>query len=253
MKIYTKTGDDGSTGLFGNKRVRKDDLRIEAYGSVDELNATIGVVLAYLPDAASSARPHLEGLQNDLFVVGAQLATPPESNAKTTLQAKRTTDLEAAIDQMEKTLTPLQHFILPQGTPCASFTHLARAVCRRAERHIISLHTLEPVDSVLLAYINRLSDYLFVLARWINRQEGGTETPWLSSGGAGAGPKPDILSASLHKLEEEKKRRQSLFEKTAGALQKKKSDAAKNFEKSVEQIKRDGGKVEPNVRPIDLD
>ena len=142
---------------------------------------------------------------------------------------------------------------MPQGTFAASLTHLSRAICRRAERHIISLHTLEPVDAGLLAYVNRLSDFLFVLARWINYKEGGTETPWLGSAGPASGPKPDVLSASLQKLEEEKKRRQSLFEKTAGALQKKKENAVKNFEKNVEQIKRDGGKVDPTVRPIDLD
>ncbi len=253
MKIYTKTGDDGSTGLFGNKRVRKDDLRLEAYGSVDELNAGLGVLLARLPDSAGEAAAWLTAIQNDLFVVGAILATPPEHASKSVLPPARTQDLESRIDQLEKDLKPLKNFILPQGTLAASLAHLARAICRRAERHIVSLHTLEPVNAGLLAYINRLSDFLFVLARWINVREGGTETPWLHTSGAGAGPKPDVLNASLQKLEEEKKRRQSLFEKTASSLQKKKESAVKNFEKNVEQIKREGGKVDPTIRPIDLD
>src|SRR5262249_40030995 len=126
MKIYTKTGDDGSTGLFGGARVRKDSLRIETYGEIDELNAALGVVLAHLPTSAHSARGWLETTQSDLFVIGAQLATPPEAARKlASLPAGRTETLEQQIDQMEKVLPPLKNFILPQGVPCAAFLHLA--------------------------------------------------------------------------------------------------------------------------------
>lgn len=254
MKIYTKTGDDGSTGLFGNARVPKDHPRIEAYGTVDELNAALGMILSSLPGSAHAARGWLETIQADLFVLGSLLATPSSSKSPVTvLSPSRVEALEHQIDQMEKELKPLKNFILPQGTLCASTTHLARAISRRAERRIVSLAAQEPLDALLIIYTNRLSDFLFVLARWINQKEGGTETAWINPAGSGQGPQPDKLSASLQKLEDEKKRRQSLFEKTAQDLQKKKESAAKNFQESVEQIKKDGGKVEPTVRPIDLD
>jgi cob(I)alamin adenosyltransferase len=255
MKIYTKTGDDGSTGLLGNTRVRKDAPRIEAYGEVDELNAGVGVVLAHLPGAANSARGWLDSIQNDLFVIGALLATPAQDTRKrTSLSSERTAMLEQWIDQMEKNLKPLKNFILPQGTPCAAHIHLARAISRRAERRIVTLDAQEKVEAAILIYINRLSDFLFVLARWVNHQEGGTETAWINPSGEGAGlPQADKLSASLSKLEQEKERRKSLFEKTSSELQKKKAEAEKSFQQSVDQIKKEGGQVEKPMRPMDLD
>jgi cob(I)alamin adenosyltransferase len=255
MKIYTKTGDDGSTGLLGNLRVRKNAARIEACGAVDELNAALGVAIAHLPSSAHAAEGWLEAIQNDLFVVGAQMATPPqETRQRAALAARRMESLEQTIDQMEKTLSPLKHFILPQGTPAATFLHLGRAVCRRAERRVVTLADQEKVDPLLLAYLNRLSDFLFVLARWVNHLEGGAETAWLNPEGAPVQETgPDRLTSSLQKLEEEKKRRQTLFEKTATDLQKKKEQVEKNFRQGVDQIKKEGGKVEPTIRPIDLD
>ncbi len=254
MKIYTKTGDDGTTGLLGNSRVRKDALRIEVVGAVDEINAALGVALAHLPSAAHAARGWLEAIQNDLFIVGAVLATPPSSSRTfAELPPTRVEALEQQIDQIEKNLKPLQNFILPQGIPCAAFLHGARAVCRRAERRIVTLHSQEKLNPLMLIYLNRLSDFLFVLARWVNHQENGTETAWINPLGDPGSPQPDKLRASLGKLEMEKERRKSLFEKTSEELQKKKADAERHFKQNVEQIKKDGGKVEKDVRPIDLD
>ncbi len=254
MKIYTKTGDDGSTGLTGHTRVRKDALRIEAIGEVDELNAGIGVVLAHLPSSVNSARGWLDTVQSNLYIVGALLATPPQdSRQPTVLPPARVEALEQQIDQMEKNLNPLKNFILPQGTPCTSFLYLTRAICRRAERRIVALSGQEKVDLLIFTYLNRLSDFLFVLARWVNAQEGGTETAWINPFGDTRGPHQDRLSASLGKLEQEKERRKSLFEKTSSELQKKKEEAEKNFRQSVEKINKDGGKVEKDIRPIDLD
>ena len=161
--------------------------------------------------------------------------------------------LEQQIDQMEKSLKPLQHFILPQGTPCAAFAHLGRAVCRRAERRVVALDSHEKLSPLIPAYLNRLSDFFFVLARWVNRQEGGTETAWINPLGDPGAPQPDKLSASLGKLEHEKERRKSLFEKTSEELQKKKAEAERNFRQNVDQIRKEGGKVEKPVREIDLD
>lgn len=254
MKIYTKTGDDGTTGLLGNSRVRKDAMRIEATGEVDETNALIGILLAHLPPAAHAARGWLDAIQNDLFIVGAVLATPASSSRKfAELPPTRIETLEQQIDQMEKNLKPLQNFILPQGTPCAAFLHWARAVCRRAERRVVALDGQEKLNPVVITYLNRLSDFLFVLARWVNHQEGGTETAWINPLGNPSAPQPDKLSASLGKLEMEKERRKSLFEKTSEELKKKKAEAERNFRQNVDQINKDGGKVEKDVRPIDLD
>jgi cob(I)alamin adenosyltransferase len=254
MKIYTKTGDDGTTGLLGNARVRKDDVRIEAYGQVDEVNAALGVVLAYLPTAANAARGWLDAIQSDLFVIGAALATPSNSaRPPIQLPPQRTDTLEQQIDQMEKNLKPLKNFILPQGTPCTAYVHLARAISRRAERRVVALSAQDKVDPAIGIYLNRLSDYLFVLARWVNHQEGGTETAWIHPAGDTAGPQVDRLSASLGKLEMQKERRKSLFEKTTSDIQKKKADADKLFQQNIDQINKDGGKVEKPVREIDLD
>ena len=174
MKIYTKTGDGGETGLFGGSRVPKSHPRVAAYGDVDELNAAIGVAAATTPRGFEARL--LESIQRDLFAVGAQLASPkPEKVAKALVKARldpaRVTDLERAIDRLERTLPALRAFVLPGGTPKAAQLHLARTVCRRAERAVIALiRGRQRVPSVIPVYLNRLSDLLFVLARAANRR-----------------------------------------------------------------------------------
>ena len=160
---------------------------------------------------------------------------------------------------MEGALKPLTHFILPQGAPCATFAHLARAVSRRAERHVVALSHQERIDKTAIVYLNRLSDFLFVLARWINMQEGGPETLWTYTEAEGAkttseaAQPADRLGASLKKLEVEKENRKTLFEKAANQQQKKKELADKLFRQNVDQINKDGGKVEKPFRELDLD
>ena len=178
MKIYTRTGDTGETSLFGGTRVGKDDARVHAYGEVDELNAHLGVARASAADADVDAE--LVHLQRDLFALGAQLADPArrvtDKSAKTHLGDDDVARLEQLIDRLEAELPPLRNFILAGGTPCGAALHVARAVCRRAERTMVAL---EPaVDPVLLRYINRLSDLLFVLARAANLRGGTTEAIW---------------------------------------------------------------------------
>ncbi|HVX60510.1 MAG TPA: cob(I)yrinic acid a,c-diamide adenosyltransferase [Pirellulales bacterium] len=177
MKIYTKTGDQGETGLFGGPRVRKDHPRIEAYGEIDELNAVLGLVRAEAPP------PDVDGLlaeiQNLLFDVGAELATPePERMGTAGISAAHVGRIEAAIDQYEARLPPLKAFILPGGTRVAAGLHLARTVCRRAERRLVLLAALEPISQPLMIYVNRLSDLLFVLAREANRAAGRPDVCW---------------------------------------------------------------------------
>jgi cob(I)alamin adenosyltransferase len=260
MKIYTKTGDDGNTGLLGNVRVPKDSKRIEAYGTVDEVNAGLGVILAHLPSAAQSARPWLNAIQSDLLIIGTLLATPPSDPKKRAdLPGSRLQTLEDEIDQMEAALKPLTQFILPQGTPAAAFAHLARALCRQAERRVVALSHDERVDKAVISYLNRLSDFLFVLARWINAHEGGPEAIWTYAEGEGAKTASEIakpadrLGATLKKLEADKENRKTLFEKASGQLQKKKELADKLFRQNVDQINKDGGKVEKPIRDVDLD
>jgi len=179
VNIYTKTGDDGTTGVLGAGRVRKDDLRIEAYGTVDELNAVIGSARAFGLDAETDAR--LARVQDDLFAVGSALADPnpvgPFHAAVTPEFADR---LERQIDAMEATLPPLSQFILPGGSPAAAQMHLARTVCRRAERLVVRLANEPGVDVAqpLLVYMNRLSDALFVVARVVNLRAGVADVPW---------------------------------------------------------------------------
>ena len=178
MKIYTKTGDTGETSLFGGLRVRKCDPRVAAYGDVDELNAQLGVARASGSDAEIDAA--LVQLQRDLFALGAQLADPTERIAahvtKAVIRDEDVARLEQLIDTLEAGLPPLRHFILAGGTASGAALHVARAVCRRAERGMVAL---EPaVDPVLLKYVNRLSDLLFVLARTANHRAGAVETPW---------------------------------------------------------------------------
>ena len=178
MKIYTKTGDKGETSLFGGKRVPKDALRIEAYGTVDELNSIIGVCRSM--NTAKEVDAVFEEIQNDLFVLGADLATPVGSDNKN-LKRVTATDisrLEGHIDTIEPSLTPLNSFILPGGNRTASMVHFARTVCRRAERLVVHLGREEHVGELPTVYLNRLSDLLFVMARWINALGNTPETKW---------------------------------------------------------------------------
>jgi cob(I)alamin adenosyltransferase len=179
VKIYTRTGDAGETGLFDGRRVSKADLRVDAYGEVDELNASLGVVLAAGVDASMAAM--LEAIQRDLFAVGGRLADPAKRVAerveKMHVTASEVTRLEQWIDQLEAELPPLRRFILPGGAPAGASLHLARTICRRAERRIVLLGTDE-VPAELLAYVNRLSDFLFVAARAVNRRAGVPELEW---------------------------------------------------------------------------
>ena len=178
MKIYTKTGDTGDTSLFDGTRVRKDDARVDAYGEVDELNAWLGVVLTEQPDQPLATA--LVQIQRDLFALGAQLADPVDKIAarvtKAVISEVDVARLEGLIDRLEEELPPLRRFILAGGTPAAAALHVARAVCRRAERRMVAL--APPVDRVLLRYVNRLSDLLFVLARVVNHRAGVPETEW---------------------------------------------------------------------------
>ncbi|MDX2035435.1 MAG: cob(I)yrinic acid a,c-diamide adenosyltransferase [Isosphaeraceae bacterium] len=182
MKIYTKTGDDGLTGLLGPGRLPKDAPRIEAYGTVDELNAALGVVRAELPDPAADSL--LAGLQSDLFTVGAALADPdPAGPFHGSVRVERIELLERSIDALEEELPPLTQFILPGGTRPAAGLHLARTICRRAERAVVALSHSEgeSVPPEIVIYLNRLSDLLFVLARAVNHRAGVDDVPWLHS------------------------------------------------------------------------
>jgi cob(I)alamin adenosyltransferase len=180
MKIYTRTGDAGETGLFGGTRVQKSDPRVAAYGEVDELNACIGVIRAK-PDLDGDVGGLLTHVQKDLFAIGARLADPAERIAERVTKAAVTSAdierLEGLIDRFEAELPPLRRFILPGGGEPGSLLHLARTVCRRAERAIVALGG-GSVDAHVVAYINRLSDLLFVLARAVNHRAGHTEIEW---------------------------------------------------------------------------
>lgn len=186
MKIYTKTGDTGTTSLFGGTRVPKHHIRIESYGTVDELNSWIGLVRDLVADA--EIKELLQEIQDRLFVLGAQLATEPEkAKLKSgkdrlniyTLQEDDVQKLEKAMDQMNAQLPAMTHFILPGGHPTVSYCHIARTICRRAERMITYLNENEAVDPVILVYINRLSDYLFVLSRKLSASLKAEEIKWI--------------------------------------------------------------------------
>jgi cob(I)alamin adenosyltransferase len=178
VKIYTRTGDAGDTSLFDGSRVKKDHARVDAYGEVDELNAWLGLVRASPLDAPLDDA--LQQIQRDLFALGAQLADPADKLAprvtKAVIAEPDVVRLEQLIDQLEEELPPLRRFILAGGTPAGAALHVARTVCRRAERRIVGLDP--PVDAVLVRYVNRLSDLLFVLARAVNRRGGVPETEW---------------------------------------------------------------------------
>lgn len=177
-KIYTKTGDEGTTALFGGKRVSKSDLRIESYGTIDEVNSWVGV----LRDQEVNKARHSElvEIQDRLFTIGAILAVEP-GNTKVKVPHLSADDilfLEQRIDAMETKLEPMKVFVLPGGHPSVSFGHVARTVCRRSERLVIALHNQEPIDALVLKYLNRLSDYLFVLCRAMTAELKAPETPW---------------------------------------------------------------------------
>lgn len=181
MKIYTRTGDTGSTGLIGGARVSKDDPRIDAYGLVDELNATLGLVRASHPPADTDAE--LGRIQDDLFVLGADLADPrPPEPKQMRVDPARASALEKWIDSMEAGLTPLHNFILPGGSPAGAALHLARTVARRAERAVVALAKTHPACANAVVYLNRLADALFVAARHANRISGVAEIPWRAKG-----------------------------------------------------------------------
>jgi cob(I)alamin adenosyltransferase len=178
MKIYTKTGDQGTTSLFGGKRVSKADQRIDTYGTVDELNSWIGVIRDQ--EVNSSRKEILVAIQDRLFTIGSMLATEP-GNTRVKIPSLTEDDiliLENKIDSMETGLPPMRSFVLPGGHPSVSFGHVARTVCRRAERLVISLHETEPVDPLVIKYLNRLSDYLFVLTRQMTQDLSADESPW---------------------------------------------------------------------------
>lgn len=181
MKIYTKTGDEGETGLFGGDRIPKDHRRVAAYGDVDELNAAMGLARATAP--VDFEDPLLQTIQRDLFTVGAELATPdPARLAKALggppLGVAEVTALEQAIDRLDAGLPPLKAFILPGGAPKGAAFHVARTVCRRAERTVVGLAREAPVSPAIRRYLNRLSDLLFVLARTANARAGAGDLPW---------------------------------------------------------------------------
>jgi cob(I)alamin adenosyltransferase len=179
MKIYTKTGDGGETGLFGGMRVAKDNVRVEAYGAVDELNAALGVAASL---GASEAESKLiSEIQNDLFVLGAELACVPEKRDSLKLRLIDPHDivrLETWIDQLQACLPALEHFILPGGNPVAAALHQGRTVCRRAERRLITLSSRQVVSPHLLVYLNRLADLCFVMARHAQWSRGLSDVEW---------------------------------------------------------------------------
>ncbi len=178
MKIYTKTGDQGTTSLFGGKRVSKADLRIDTYGTIDELNSWIGVVRDL--EINTGRKKSLLEIQDRLFTIGSILATEP-GNTKVKIPQLTEDDitfLEKEIDAMDAALPPMRTFVLPGGHPSISFGHVSRTVCRRAERLVTALHESEPVDPLVIKYLNRLSDYLFILTRNMAMELGIEESPW---------------------------------------------------------------------------
>ena len=185
MKIYTRRGDSGETTLFRGGRTRKDDIRVEAYGTVDELNAAVGAAAGHVTD--TDTRTRLGLLQSDLFAIGAHLATAPPREGRPgpalpELPAGRVADMEEWIDRAAAAAPPLRNFVLPAGSAGASGLHLARAVCRRAERRVVTLAAASHVDPVILRHLNRLSDYLFAAARLENLGTGGGDIEWRGRG-----------------------------------------------------------------------
>lgn len=189
MKIYTKTGDSGTTGLFAGPRVFKDSPRIAAYGSVDELNAILGMAIQSLSPDSQHLAQTITQIQSDLFSIGAELATPdPVAQGMCLLPEARTGDLERSIDEMEETLPPLKNFVLPGGCPASAALHWARTVCRRAERDVVHLSQQAGIADCgrIIIYLNRLSDWLFVVARQQNAIAGLPDQPWVRPNPASA-------------------------------------------------------------------
>jgi cob(I)alamin adenosyltransferase len=188
MKIYTKTGDQGETSLFGGERVKKSHPRVQAYGTLDEANSTIGVAISFIMDApdadASGTRQQLveqlTRVQSELFQVGGELASPTPPAYLVLINETEIQRLESEIDQMEKSLAPLVNFILPGGKPGGAALHLARTISRRAERECVELASTEAIRPEVIRYLNRLSDYLFVAARFMNFIQKTSEQPWRS-------------------------------------------------------------------------
>ena len=189
MKIYTRTGDEGTTGLFGGQRVPKDHIRLAAYGTLDELNSLLGVLALNLaPQLAASG--HLQAVQYDLFALGAMLATPPQSTNLLDQRLTRPTwsiqAMESDIDRLTALAPPMTAFVLPGGCPASAYAHWARTVCRRAEREVVALAAQEVVPDPVLVYLNRLSDWLFSLARAANAVAGVEDVKWLPRAEDGA-------------------------------------------------------------------
>lgn len=177
FRIYTKTGDEGETSLFGGRRLPKSHIRIDAYGTVDELNSYLGLVRDYSEEG--STRTVIKGIQDRLFTIGSNLASDPDKKlAVPDIKPEDITLLEKEMDRMDESLPELKNFILPGGHPAVSFCHVARCVCRRAERLVVALAQQEKVEPVIIQYLNRLSDYLFVLARQIAHSRGVEEVHW---------------------------------------------------------------------------
>jgi cob(I)alamin adenosyltransferase len=185
-RVYTRTGDHGETALVGGRRVPKDSPRIEAYGTVDELNAIIGLARVFNAERKKSGKRHrwldevLRRLQNELFDLGSELATPADAvyEGMFRVSGEQVTALERLMDECQKELAPLKSFILPGGGPVGGFLHQARTVCRRAERRVLELSRVEAIGEWPLKYVNRLSDLLFVLSRWVGKHLGETEYLW---------------------------------------------------------------------------
>lgn len=182
MKIYTKTGDSGQTSLFGGKRVNKNDVRINSYGTIDELNSIIGLILTEKVNERTNEI--LNNIQHILFAIGAELATPSDvkSSVINSLSVDEILSIEQIIDEIENQLSPLKNFILPGGTRSAALLHLARTVCRRAERNIVEIEKDERINPNIIIYINRLSDLLFVIARFENHVTSTPEIEWKTGG-----------------------------------------------------------------------
>lgn len=178
MKIYTKTGDDGTTSLFDGTRVLKHDARVELYGDVDELNSVVGAAVSFCGSALLKSR--LQKVQQDLFALGANLANPKhlKQKDKSNFSEEFVLRLESEIDEMESQLKPMKNFILPGGTECSAFLHQARTICRRAERKLVEFSQNEMTDPTFLHYLNRLSDYLFVAARFANHTANQSDIEW---------------------------------------------------------------------------
>lgn len=176
MKIYTKKGDKGQTSLFGGNKISKDHLRVEAYGTIDEFNSFLGLLLAKLPDEIDL--PELKKAQHILFNIGSNLANDTTNFKSPELKDEQIEELEIAIDNMQATLTELRNFILPGGSELVSLCHICRTICRRAERRVVSVAAVIELDAILIKYLNRLSDYLFVLGRYTGMRTDSPEVHW---------------------------------------------------------------------------